>query len=192
MRNLHPLIIHFPIALLTVGVLCDFLGSILKRQSLTNTGWWAQLFGILGIAAAVTSGFLAEASVGHNDAAHTIMEKHKFISLVSLGFFAILFIWRSVKRSALPAAKASLAAYFVIGLLGVSTMLYGAHWGGHLVYDYGIGGSAVKFEDTGHDHDHSKPHDHGKPVTAEPGKEPTANHPQGNTHIHADGKEHTH
>ena len=37
-------------------------------------------------------------------------------------------------------------------------LLYGAHLGGKLVYEYGVGGSAVK-QPQGH-HDHHDGHDH--------------------------------
>ena len=39
MQNIHPMFVHFPLALLSVGLLFDILGYLLKKQSLSSAGW---------------------------------------------------------------------------------------------------------------------------------------------------------
>ena len=45
--NIHPLIIHFPIALLSTGLFFDLLAVILSREDLKNAGFWCMLLGVI-------------------------------------------------------------------------------------------------------------------------------------------------
>ena len=105
MLNLHPLFIHFPIALLTVGFLFDLIGVLLKKESLNNAGWWCQLAGIFGGAVAVGTGLWAESTVPHGGASHELMENHKILAIISFSILFVAFIWRAVNKSKLPESK---------------------------------------------------------------------------------------
>lgn len=153
MQNIHPYFVHFPIAILSIGLLWDFLGIIMKKDSLLHAGWWAQLFGTLAIIAAVITGLIAENTVAHNDAVHSILETHETLGLVAAGVFASLFIWRSILRSALPVERILLVVYILLSAGAVVTMLTGAHLGGRMVYEFGVGGSAVQQPTQLHQHD---------------------------------------
>lgn len=164
MQNIHPLFVHFPLALLAAGLFFDFLGVALKKDSLKNAGWWCQAFGMLAIMAAAGTGLMAEESLehsGHSALAHETMEQHEMFMLISAGVFAMLFVWRAVSRTRLPEKLPLMVLYFAIGAVAAGTMFYGAHQGGRLVYEFGIGGSAVKQpagdvhqgHDDGHQHD---------------------------------------
>lgn len=161
MQNIHPYFVHFPIALLSVGLLWDLLGIILKKESLKNAGWWAQLFGTAAIVITAITGLIAANTVVHNDAAHEIMETHKTIGLIVAGVFILLFIWRSILKTMLPSRNLQQLIYLAIGGLAVITMLYGSHLGGKLVYEFGVGGSAVQQTEQPHQHDEaSEEHEH--------------------------------
>lgn len=58
-----------------------------------------------------------------------------FVGL-SVDSFVALLIWRGFARSAIP-RRASV--YFVVTAIAVDTILYGSHFGGRLVYEYGVG-----------------------------------------------------
>ncbi len=64
MPPLHPMIVHFPIALLTAGFLADIWALVFKASDLSRTAWWSQLAGTIGLAAAVGSGLMAKESAG--------------------------------------------------------------------------------------------------------------------------------
>ena len=53
--NPHPLLLHFPIALLIVGVVCDLLGVAPRRQALPSAAWWDLASGGLAALAAVAT-----------------------------------------------------------------------------------------------------------------------------------------
>jgi uncharacterized membrane protein len=163
--NLHPLVVHFAIALFSVSVLCDILGWLLKKESLHTVGWWNLIFGFLGAIVTVTTGLLAERSVGHNEAAHAIVETHKTFGLVLLSLVAVLFLWRAFRRGQIP--QKLLAVYFFIAVLGVGVMTLGAYYGGELVYTHGVGVRSMpettehEHEGNGHQHQATTPPDSG-------------------------------
>ncbi|MCL5773526.1 MAG: DUF2231 domain-containing protein [Firmicutes bacterium] len=155
MQNIHPLFVHFPIALLSVALLCDLLGKACKKDSLNNAGWWLQFFGTIAIIATAITGLIASNTVKLSDEARDIMEDHETLELIAGGIFALLFIWRSISKTILPKKVPLLITYFVIGALGAGIMFYGAHLGGRMVYEFGAGGSAVQQYKNG-DHDDNK------------------------------------
>ncbi len=53
---LHPMLIHFPIALLIVGFLTDLTGLIIKREITAQAGFYLLVLGALGTITAFMSG----------------------------------------------------------------------------------------------------------------------------------------
>ncbi len=49
MAELHPPIVHFAIALAIVGVIFDFVGLILRKESLKNAGFWTFVIGVIAV-----------------------------------------------------------------------------------------------------------------------------------------------
>ena len=49
---LHPMIVHFPIALLIVGFVSDLLGALIKRDFFSKVGFSLLILGTLGVVAA--------------------------------------------------------------------------------------------------------------------------------------------
>jgi len=166
MQNIHPYFVHFPIAILSVGLLWDLFGILLKKESFKNAGWWAQVFGVIAIIITGITGLIAANTVAHSEAAHEIMETHETIGLIVAGIFILLLIWRSFLKTSLPTKKNYQTIYLAMGILAVVTMLYGAHLGGKLVYEFGVGGSAVQqpthshqHNEVGEEHEHEGNHD---------------------------------
>ena len=57
---LHPILIHFPIALLFVSVFFDLLGTSLSRESFREGALWLLGLGLTGGIAAAIAGRMAE------------------------------------------------------------------------------------------------------------------------------------
>ena len=138
MPPLHPMIVHFPIALLTVGFLADIWALVSKTSDLSRTAWWSQLAGTIGLAAAVGSGLIAKESAGVQDAlAASVLEGHEQWALGSMVIFAALLFWRIASRTRLPAnPRFVFAALYCVAL--VALWLTAWH-GGELVYGLGVG-----------------------------------------------------
>lgn len=146
MQNIHPLFVHFPIALLMFSVACDILGKIFKKDSLENTGWWSLFFGVIAIAVTAITGFLAGDSVPHPEAAHELMENHELLQIIAGSVFLLMFIIRIINKTRLPQKTLTFALYLTIALAGVGILSYGAHLGGRLVYELGVGTTAISPE----------------------------------------------
>ena len=81
--ELHPIIVHFPIALLIVGVLLDFLALFLRRTHLVAAASWCLGFGSLALLAAELSGQLIE------DHVNRASEHHQACFSTVLDFYEI-------------------------------------------------------------------------------------------------------
>ncbi len=136
MQNIHPMFVHFPLALLSVGLLFDILGYFLKKQSLTSAGWWCFSLGVLSAIVTVITGLQAEGTVTVSGEAEKMLENHEHFQITSTIVFVVLWIWRSLTREKTPKLA---IIYFVISAIAVAAIIYGAHYGGELVYEYGVG-----------------------------------------------------
>ena len=77
LAQLHPKIIHFPIAFLLVYLLLEMLGAIMKKDFFSKVAHLFLLFGVLGALAAVLTDNQAEdAFEGWNKTTSAILETH--------------------------------------------------------------------------------------------------------------------
>jgi uncharacterized membrane protein len=191
--RLHAALNDLPAALLLVSVLFDLLGALLKRDSLRAAGFWTLLAGVVGTAAAVLSGKLAEEAVEHSDEAHAIMETHETLGVIVLVLFTLLLVWRLVRRGVLGPREVPVA--LTAGVIGVALMVYTAGLGAKLMFDHGIGIPAGRMEAVigergggAHEHAGGDSHEHAPDSAAGDSAGAAAD----SAHTHADGTSHTH
>ena len=84
MKNVHPLFVHFPIALLNAFFLMELLGVLLKKEGMRNAASWMLYLGTLGAAAAVIAGLQAASTASHNEVVHARMERHEGFGITVL------------------------------------------------------------------------------------------------------------
>jgi len=63
--NWHVILIHYPLGLITIGVLIELLAFLWLRSTVRNAGKWMILLGTLACIPAVTTGLFAFADVAH-------------------------------------------------------------------------------------------------------------------------------
>lgn len=134
--RLHAALNDLPAALLLVAVLFDLLGAINRRESLRAAGFWCLIAGVIGGGLAAIAGEMAEGSAVHSDAAHSLMETHESMALVVLVLFAILALWRIVRR--MPGRQEQ-TVFTTAAVLGVGLMIFTAKLGGDLVFGHATG-----------------------------------------------------
>lgn len=93
--ELHPIIIHFPIALLLTAVALDFLAAIFRRWGLADAATWLLIFGVPSAAFALLSGWVSEKYVTVG-AAGDILHYHKLAAVSASGLFGLLLVIRLV------------------------------------------------------------------------------------------------
>ncbi len=148
MENVHPLLVHFPIALLNAFFIIELLGFVLQKEELRTAATWMLYLGALGAVAAVSAGLWAASTVSHTEEEHIIMAKHRDFGLAVLALAVILSIWRIRVKSAFPFKWQVL--HLVLALITITIMAFGADLGGLMVYKYGVAVRAVPVK--GHMH----------------------------------------
>jgi len=139
LQNLHPLVVHYPIALLTASVPIYLLAWILRSKSLELFGLWLLGLGTLGAAAAVYTGLVgSEGVMVAPSVRNHILVYHKSFMLAVLGLSTVLTGWALLARP-MPQRGRPL---FMIGLVLMALILAkGADYGGWMVFGYNAGGS---------------------------------------------------
>ena len=137
MPNFHPFLTHFPIALLSLSIVCECAALLLKRDDFSTVGWWTQLAGTIGLAAAAGTGMMAAQSVRIAPAGKPYLEMHQELAFVTATAFAILLFWRIASRTKRPRGHDIL--FLVIFAGGVLAIWAGAWYGGEMVYRFGAG-----------------------------------------------------
>ena len=134
---LHPMLVHFPIALLFVSVLFDLASTALRRESLREGALWLLGLGLLGGIAAAIAGGLAEHAAEKAGVAEALIETHETLAFVTIGIMAILFLYRLLFRNRF--GMKALAAYLVVAAIGLVAISATGYTGGDLVYEHGAG-----------------------------------------------------
>ncbi len=137
MPNVHPLVVHFPIALLTVSFIFDLAGIFLRHQVMERAGWWTLASGVAGLLVAVVSGLQAEHSVVIPPEAKSVFETHEEVAFIVSSLYAALLLWRIATRTRVPLDRQWI--YLGLSFIGMLLIWVGAWHGGELVYTYGVG-----------------------------------------------------
>ncbi|MGA1196870.1 MAG: DUF2231 domain-containing protein [Candidatus Latescibacterota bacterium] len=139
MADYHPLIVHFPIALLITGSLAEFFALIFKRDDLRHFAFWALVLGLTGTIAAYISGSIAEEAVEHIPSLHNSLEAHEEIATIALCTWIGLVGLRILLTLRNWLDSSIFRVY--LALLMAGTILIGitGYRGGQLVYQHGAG-----------------------------------------------------
>lgn len=155
MQNIHPLFVHFPIALLSAALLFELIAMAFKKPASQTAGWWTFVLGVIAIAVTAVTGLIAESTVLHTDDAHELILQHRNLEIIAGVIVVLLFIWRLSLKSELPGSTVLRTVYTGIFILAVAALLTGAHVGGRLVYEFGVGTS--QSAGSSHEHDSEEP-----------------------------------
>lgn len=146
---LHPMIIHFPIALLLISPLFIFLGALLRPgqgRPYQVAAMALLLMGTAGTFVAVESGEAAAELTERSPGAEQVLHTHEALAertramftVLSIIFLALLVVppWLKQSENRLTATILPLAFLVFYGA-GVLLLLNTAHNGGRLVHEFG-------------------------------------------------------
>jgi uncharacterized membrane protein len=157
MANLHPLFVHFPIALLTVFFFADLTASIFQKPDWRKAADWFLYLGAVFAVMTMIAGLHAAETVPHTEDVHEIMETHEHLGIAIVTIALSLSVWRLIAK---PRLKGMANTAYLILAAGMWLMLvFAADLGGLMVYHFGVAvtnGSAADTEEQSphHHHDH--------------------------------------
>ena len=139
LTHLHPMIVHFPIALLIVGFLSDIVGLTTKREFFSQVGFLMLVLGTLGLVAAYLSGEQAGEGITEAGALKQALETHEgsatltlWLVSIAAGFRIALVLFKKYKG----AIKMLSLTLFFLGVLAIARTGY---YGGELVFKHAAG-----------------------------------------------------
>jgi len=124
--ELHLLVIHFPIALLSVAVLFDFLFYFTKDNDFLGASWWTMFFGIISCIASLITGLITDTLYEHLFNTWPIWNNHGIVQIFSFILFILLFY---IKTYYFYLINRFQILYLLISAIFVFILFYGAHLG---------------------------------------------------------------
>ncbi len=131
---LHPVAVHFPIALLTTGFFALLLSMTWRHHAwLPEAVTWLLWTGTAAAWAALGLGLLAEETAPHVPAAWEALANHKMVAwkLVTIFTGASFWRWSQGRKREWVLALA--------WLFGLGALLTVGYFGGRVVFAYGMG-----------------------------------------------------
>ena len=140
LANLHPQIVHFPIAILFTYALFELIGVVMKKGFYQKAAYLLLILGVIGAFFAVLTGNQAFASYQYwNNSSKELFEYHQTYANITIWFFTVLLVVRTfllVKKKFNGIIK-----YFILllALFGCFLIYQSAKYGGDLVKKFGVG-----------------------------------------------------
>ena len=127
LETLHPLLVHFPIALFSTGLFFDILSRILNNEELDHAGFWTMCMGLVSSPFTIMTGIIA------------FMEEGSFLDLpqfnhgilISISILLLLGLFWARIRFDLDFRYSRLKKniYLILHILAVGILFYGSHLG---------------------------------------------------------------
>jgi len=143
--NLHPAVVHFPLALLPAAVLFDLVLLVWARAAWADrAAAWLYALAAIGALVAARAGDAAKDSVGAlAPAARALLHEHEHLAdraiwlLVTLAILRIIATWRDRRTGVVPRGVLRLVL-LAGGIAGIALLASVADHGGRLVYRQGV------------------------------------------------------
>lgn len=135
--TIHPIVVHFVIAMVLFAILCDVIGYFTRNSRLYEVSWWNLFFATISIFIAVIFGQV-EAGLAnpYTAAVESTLNLHTLIGWSLSGVLAAVTAWRYVLRSRDP--KVLPIPFLGMGALLLGLVFFQTYLGDLLVWVYGL------------------------------------------------------
>ncbi|MBW4440719.1 MAG: DUF2231 domain-containing protein [Plectolyngbya sp. WJT66-NPBG17] len=134
--TIHPIVVHFVIAMVLFAFVCDIVGYFTRNPKLAEVSWWNLFFATISIFIAVIFGQVEAGLAEPYDAAISTLNLHTLIGWSLSGILAGITGWRYVIRSQnkpqLP------TSYLVASVALVGLVIFQTYLGDLIVWVYGL------------------------------------------------------
>ncbi len=139
--TIHPIVVHFVIAMVLFAVLCDLVGYLTKNTRLFEVGWWNMVFATVSIFIAIIFGQIEAGLAEPYAAAVNDLNLHTLIGWSLSGIIAALTGWRYIIRIRTPDQLP--IPYLGLNVLLTVIVLFQVYLGDKLVWVYGLHGAPL-------------------------------------------------
>ncbi|MEM6351048.1 MAG: DUF2231 domain-containing protein [Cyanobacteria bacterium P01_D01_bin.14] len=139
--TIHPIVVHFVIAMVLFAVFCDAIAFFTKNSRLYEVGWWNMAFATISIFVAVIFGQIEAGLATPYAAAAGDLNLHTLLGWSLSGLLAMITGWRYIIRLKTPEKLPG--AYLGMNALLTLIVLYQVYLGDKLVWVYGLHTEAV-------------------------------------------------
>lgn len=135
---LHPLVVHFPIALLLVATIIEIVNLFIKKESFSVAGTILFVLGVLSGLVTFLTGDPAEefAYDSWGKGIHDTVELHSTMAGTSLILFGIVAAIKLFGKYIKLGKSLMAALVIVLSLAGTTTLSITGHLGGKIVYEH--------------------------------------------------------
>ncbi len=136
-EHIHPMIAHFPIALLITSVIFGILSRITNMERLSYAANYVMIFGVISGYIAIIFGYFAFTKIGDiYDVVENIALAHSVLGAIVIILFTLLLIVRG-EINWLQLGKENIAD-IVFPVIGILLIIWVASLGSKMVYEYGV------------------------------------------------------
>ena len=134
--TIHPIVVHFVIAMVLFAVMCDVIAYFTNNPRLQEVGWWNMVFATISIFIAIIFGQLEAGLAMPYAAAVADLNLHTLIGWSLSAVLAAITGWRYVIR--LQGTGRLPAAYLGVDTVLALIVLFQTYLGDKLVWVYGL------------------------------------------------------
>jgi uncharacterized membrane protein len=139
----HPVVTHFPMALLPVSLLGDLLGVWTEVSFWWSFSFYSLSIGLIMSIPTLLSGLIDFLAIPQKGYAERVAMRHMTIMISAIMMYTGSFFIRLGVE--IPSGWWSISSVS-LSLLGLIFLLVGGWFGGQLVYRYGVGGEPIFVE----------------------------------------------
>lgn len=146
--QLHPLVVHFPIAFIILYVFMEIINVFFKSQQIRKFSILILFLGVIGGILAVLTGNQSFQILEDNSLLtrlhYASIEKHEFYASITLWYFFAVLIFKTYAFQKKKNEALLRYIFIIFAVAGVFLLYKTASLGGILVYEYGIGTNLLK------------------------------------------------
>lgn len=134
--TLHPIVVHFVIAMVIFAFFCDLVGYFTGRTNLFEVSWWNLCVATLAVFVAVIFGQFEAGLAEPYDLAKSVLNVHTLMGWSISAMLAAITAWRYVLRTRNPYKLP--VHYMAAGLVLTLIVGFQVYLGDQLVWVYGL------------------------------------------------------
>lgn len=134
--TIHPIVVHFVIAMVLFAVACDLIGYFTKNPRLYEVSWWNLTFATVSIFIAVIFGQIEAGLSEPYNASVSALNLHTILGWSLSGILAGVTGWRYVLRS--QSQPQLPIPYLAVSIILAGLVIFQTYLGDLLVWVYGL------------------------------------------------------